>query len=168
MSETIKLSPPWITYYRELVALFGEDPDIRIEYDEDQNEVKLFVNGNEKADALTQLLPVEKEFGNVILYITVIPANNEMKKIDIYRKAFEGNPVYSYAASVEGIMTNSVNYIIFKNQVCQYWTDNLGDINGNKSDLYENIARDVFEDKEGIFFCTDLPSNLGKPNNVYE
>ena len=163
MSETIKLSPPWVIFYRELVAMFGEDPDIRIEYDVDENEVKLFVNGTEKADALTQLLPVEKEFGNVVLTITVIPANNTMKKIDVYRKAFEGNPVYSYAASVEGIMTNSVNYVIFKNQVCQYWADNLGDINGNKSDLYENIARDIFEDKEGIFFSTDLPTNPGKP-----
>lgn len=40
MSEEKKvgLSSPWVTYYREIVALFGDDPDIKIEYYTDRPE----------------------------------------------------------------------------------------------------------------------------------
>ena len=163
MRENIKLSSPWVTYYKEIVAMFGEDPDIKIDFDEAENTVKLFVNGQDKADALTQLLPMEKEFGNVVLYIEVIPANKQPSKIDVYRKAFDGNPAFSYSATIEGIMSNPISYLVFRNKVVQFYNDDLGDINGNKNTLYQDIAEDLFENHDGICFCTDTPENLGKP-----
>ena len=30
MAKEFKISPPWVKYYREIEALFGEDPDINI------------------------------------------------------------------------------------------------------------------------------------------
>ena len=65
--EVLKISSPWVLYYRELEVLFGEDPDIHIEYDEDENVITFYVEGTEEADSLTQLLPTEKVFGNVIV-----------------------------------------------------------------------------------------------------
>ena len=81
----------------------------------------------------------------------------------MFRKAFEGNPAFSYAVTVGGISSNDFNYVVFKNKVVQYWNDNLGDINGNESTLYQEIAKDIFEDCTGIYFCTDTEKNLGKP-----
>lgn len=161
--KKFKLSSPWVSYYNKLVALFGDDPDIKINYNEDENVVTLYVEGTDKAEAIDALLPEEKVFGNVTLKITVVPANAPKTKIDIYRKAFEGNPAYSYAVTVAGISSNDFNFVVFKNKVVQYWNDNLGDINGNESTLYQNIANDVFEDKDGIYFCTDTEKNLGVP-----
>ena len=38
-----KISPPWILYVSELNALFANDPDITIEYNNDTVSVRLFV-----------------------------------------------------------------------------------------------------------------------------
>lgn len=157
----VKLSAPWVTFYREIVELFGADPDIRIEYDEEAPSVTLYVEGQDKADAIQSILPVEKNFGNVTMSITVVPSNDKQKtKADIYRTAFNGNPAFSYAVTDEGITTNPITYVVFRNKVVQFWNDNLGDINGNISTLYQDIARDALEDEE-VMYCTDTDKNLG-------
>ena len=163
--EKIKLSPPWYNYFREVKALFGDDPDINVIFDDDNNVIKLYVENHDKADALEQILPKEKAFGAVTVYIEVIPQNKEMSKVDLFRKAFEGNPAYSYSATVDGIMSNPLHYIVFRNRVVQYWSDSLNDINGNTSTLYENIARDIFDNVDNVCFNTDTPENLAKPIN---
>ena len=163
MSEKLKLSPPWVTYVRKIEALFGEDPDIKIEYDEANLILKLFIENPTKADAIQQLLPTEKVFGNITLAVQVIPANKPQRKIDIFQKAFEGNPVFSYAVSVDGISSNDYNFVVFRHKICQFWNDQMNDINGNVSTLYEDVARDIFENADGVFFNTETPDNLGKP-----
>lgn len=151
----VKLAPPWITLFNEIKAMFGNDPDITVEYNEDNNDIRLYVNGQEKADAITQLLPTERKYGNVVVKVTVVPANKLGKeKLSLFRKAFEGNPAFSYVKDIPGVF--SVSYVVFKNKVVQFFDDNLGDINGNRSTLYEEIARDIFEDVAGIYFCTDV------------
>ena len=61
----LNLSPPWITYYRQLNAFFSEDPEVRVVFDdtsEDDGEyiIKLYVNNIAKTEALEALLPKEK------------------------------------------------------------------------------------------------------------
>ena len=51
--------------------------------------------------------------------------------------------------------TNPFVYVMFKPEVVQYWDDNLGDPHGNISTLAQEIARDVFEDGNGVYFSTD-------------
>lgn len=154
MSE-LKLSPPWNTFVNELKLLFGEDTDIRINYIEGSNEVLLYVDNPEKAYALTQILPNQRIYGNVCLNITVIPANNLNEATeDLFRKAFKGNPVLSNVLTVPSPY-GSMNYALFRKQVVQFYNDELCDPHGNKSTLFEEIARDVFGEESGIFFCTD-------------
>ena len=152
-----KLSPPWVTYYREIKALFGDDPEIVVVFHEEEKEIKLFVNDNGKAYAIRKLLPDVKEFGIAKIKITVIPCN--VKKGDDYQKlfekAFDGNPVLSYITPVEEVFSNPILYVVFEKEVVQFYNDNLGDINGNRTTLYENIARDVFGEMNSIYFCTD-------------
>lgn len=154
----VKLSAPWMNFYREVVALFGDDPEIKIVFDEDDLVIRLLVEDAIKADALAQLLPAEKEFGNVVVKISVIPANQmQPSKISLIKTAFHGNPAFSYAASAEGIFTNPIHYVVFANKVVQYFNDDLGDVNGNRSTLYQDIAADVIGSGEGICYCTDVP-----------
>lgn len=159
MGEEVKLSAPWVTYYKEIEALFGEDPDIKVELDQSamtNRTIKLYVCGQDKADALEQILPAEKEFGSMKVFIEIIPANIESTdNVYLYRKAFEGNPAFSFSTTIEGAFNNPVTFFVFKNKVVQFFNDNLGDIYGNTSTLYQDIADEVFEKHEGIFFCTD-------------
>lgn len=157
----IAMSPPWIAYYHEIEAFFKEDPDVHVLFDEDACEIKLFVDDAAKGAALDQLLVHEKSFGEITLLVTVIPANG-VKTIreDLYGAALKDNPALSYIRTVGGIFSNPLTYVVFANKVVQYWTDNLGDINGLRSTLYQEIAKDIFDEKETVFFCTDLPRAL--------
>ncbi len=162
-SNELNLSPPWCEYYNELEELFKEDPDIKIVFNENTDEIKLYVTGSEKADALTQLLPSEKYFGNVCIKIIVIPANptNEMSPFELIQAAFKNNPIVSYFHSVDNPYAMQMDFVVFRNQVVQYYNDNLGDINGMRSTLYQDIAKEIFENIP-VHFCTDV-ANVGKP-----
>ena len=164
MSEKLNISAPWVTFAHEIEALFGEDPEINFQYNEVENVVKLYVNNADKADAISKLIPTEKAFGNVTLKIFVIPANLLADdKEALFRKAFKGNPILSYIYTTCGFMRINATYIVFKNKAVQFFNDNLQDINGNQTTLYQDIAKDVFEQESGVFFCTDVEGNPGKP-----
>lgn len=52
---------------------------------------------------------------------------------------------------------NSFTYVVFEKEVVQYWNDNLADYNGLTSTLYQDLAKEIFEDAnlDGVYFCTD-------------
>lgn len=161
--ENTKLSPPWITFVNEVKALFGEDPDIKITYSEEDYMLKLFVDGTDKADALTKLFPGKKEFGNVILKIEVIPANSEdISGERLFKKAFSGNPIMKNVMTFDSPF-GKVTYAVFEKKVVQFFNDQMDDINGNKSTLFQDIAKDVFGADLGVFFCTEADEELTKP-----
>ena len=161
--RSVKLSPPWITFVHEVQALFGDDPEIKISYDDNGYKLKLFVDNSDKATALAKLLPEKKEFGNVVLSIEIIPANQNDIPIDqVFQKAFSGNPVLSMATSYDTPFGN-ISYAVFQKKVVQFFNDQMDDINGNKSMLYQGIAKDVFGMDHGIFYCTEASENLTKP-----
>ena len=160
--KKVSLSAPWTIYYREIEELFGSDPEIRVEYDEEKRIIKLYVENPEKAAALSELLPIAKTFGNVTVYTRIIPANGLQGTRDsLFQAAFRDNPIYSYTRVIDGILTNPISYVVFKNRVVQYFADNMHDINGNCSTLYQEIAKDVFGEDEGICFCTDTEEKAG-------
>ena len=154
----IKLSPPWNTFVRELEQLFKYDSEVHVVYDEDEQEVKLYVDTAGKAQALELLLPKTKEFGNVTLFITVVPANGTIpiKTDNLFQTAFKGNGAFSFVKIVHGVFSNDLIYVVFKNKVVQYFNDDLGDIYGQKSTLYQEIAKNIFAEMEGVCFCTDV------------
>lgn len=160
MNFDFNLSSPWVLYYHELAAFFEEDPDVSVNFDEDKYIIRLFVNGDEKAEALTQLLPKEKQFGKVTLTIEVYSDKVfGSSKMELFRKAFEGNTAVSYMKTVDGLYNNELNFIVFVNKVVQYFTDDLGDINHVRSTLYQDIAKELFGEHEGVFYCTDKPES---------
>lgn len=159
--EKMKLSAPWYTYYSKLCALFGEDPDIKLSFDREEMTIKIYVEGQKKADALDHLLPVKKEFGNVSVDIQVIPANEVVKdEVSILKTAFDGNPVVNDILSTETPITGPTTYVLFANKVVQFFNDDISDYYGNCSTLYQEIASEVLEtEANNIFYCTDIPDN---------
>lgn len=161
MASNVGISSPWVTYARKVNALFENDPEVLVDYDNDNLELTLYVENMSKADALTQLLPTEKTFGNVTLNIKVVPAN-EITKISLFRNAFAGNPIVNKIESVAFAQNAPINYIIFDRKVVSFFNDDMSDFFGAESTLYEDLARDVFDlDHEGICFCTDLEEAPG-------
>ena len=158
----LHLSSPWVNFYREIEALFKEDETVRVGFDENACEIRLDVESTVKAEALTKLLPAEKTFGTVTVKVTVIPANTEETKSNLFELAFTGNPAVSYMQDVESPF-GKFTYVVFNKQVVQYFNDDLSDINGLRSTLYQDIAKDVFGEGDGIYFCTDTDPDLEKP-----
>ena len=164
----VKLSAPWQTYYKELSLLFEHDDEVRIVYDTDEQIINIYVDNAVKAEAMAAALPTVKEFGTVILEINIIPSN---KRVNMLRASkgmgfvdlFKGNSIVDDVVVVDGIMSNPITYVIFKKEVVQYFNDDLGDANGMCTTLYQDIAKRVFEEHEGVFFCT----NTKTPSSYY-
>lgn len=155
MSE-VNLQSPWVTFTEEVKELFKNDPEIKYEYD-GQYDIKLYVDNAEKAEALSKLIPPLKVFGNITVKITVIPPDSDDTESigDLFEKAFEGNSAFSFVASQEDPAAGPVaTYVVFAPEVVQFYNDDLSDYYRNKTTLYQNIARNVFGDRE-VYFCTD-------------
>ena len=165
----LKMDSPWVTRYKEIRELFAPDPDVHVVYDNDERIVTLFVDESDKAYALEKLLPPVYQFGAGTLAVNIVPANKEESFVTstpeaLFDAAFYNNDAYQYSKTITGVFTNNLTYVVFTKVVVQYANDNLGDIYGNTTTLYEVLARDVFGDTEGVCFCTDKFD----PNIEYE
>lgn len=158
--KKLNLSAPWTIFFNEVASLFGGDPEIVIKYDEENYEIELYVDNPVKADALSKILPAERTFGNVTVTLTVTPSNEPESDISIYQKAFAGNPAFSYATTTDEEAGFNGTYVVFANKVVQYFADNLGDVNRNRSTLYQDIADRIIEEHPGVFFCTDIEEDI--------
>ena len=163
----INLSAPWITFYRKVEAMFKYDPDIIVVFDAEHNNLKLFVFGTEKAEAIQKLLPPKKVFGETEMFINVYPTNTEEKTSvrarryrtypnGVFDAAFAGNPAYCYEQSSSSELPFDIHYVVFTKRVVQYYDDNIGDINGVCSTLYQDIAKDIFVTEPNVHFCTNI------------
>ena len=155
MSKNFDLSSPAIIYYQKIAALFGKDPAVRVEFDRDNLTIKLYVDQVKKASAIEALLPAEKTFGNLTVRIEVVMPNARMKDYEkLFNDAFEGNPAFKKVQVFEYPSAPFV-YVVFKPEVVQYFTDNAADLRGLTSTLYQDIARDVLDDRLRVFYSTD-------------
>lgn len=154
----VKLSSPWQIFYHKVEALFGQDPEVSVVFDNEEYTLKLYVDNAIKADAIGKLLPLTKDFGNVTVKIQVIPAN-EQTVADLFKTAFNGNPALSYVEHIETPMTGKLDFVVFQNKVVQYYCDNMFDINGICSTLYQDVAKDVFN-VDNVSYCTDIEDDL--------
>jgi hypothetical protein len=159
----LKLSSPWMIWYKKLNEFFKYDKDVTILFDQENYLIKMFVADGEKWNALRKLLPENVQMGNVDLKIEVVPpnhldgANNEIG--NVYEAAFKNNPVLSYVKKVDnvGIFPLGITYVVFENKVVQFFSDDISDINGFTSTLYQDIAKDIFGQPDNVFYCTNIP-----------
>jgi len=168
----VNLSAPWTTCYRQFQAFFKYDPEVKVMYNSNGPELKLLVEDPVKADALTQLLEPSRTFGNVTLKITVVPANKAADEvlpelasdIALVTAALNKNPIVSQIKDISSAyISNPWCYVAFKKEVVQFFNDNLSDMNGLTSTLYQDIANEIFPRHAGVFFCTATGNGLGAP-----
>lgn len=167
----LNMSAPWVVYYREVEEMFRHDKQVHVVFDEESYNLKMYVDNVSKAKAIARLLPKVVEFGNVKLHVAIIPANMNGVNVDgevfnedtqmstIFEMAFDGNDALSFAKEVKGVFSNNITYVVFANRVVQYFNDDLGDVYGQCSTLYQNIASHIFGGRNGVFYCTDLPED---------
>jgi hypothetical protein len=158
-TKKVNISAPWWTYYRKLEALFEKDQEIHTTFQEDEKRIIFRVENLDKAEALAELLPGTVTFGNVTVTIDILSDSETDTRAELIKKALNGNPVLSYDQAVEGVMTNPLHYFVMRNEVAQFWNDNLHDINGMESYLYEDLAREIIGEDDGVMFCTNTPDN---------
>lgn len=157
---TIQLVSPWVEYYRKIQAMFHEDRDVTVLFDEQEAKIKIYVSVTDKMVAIKALLPTEKVFGNITLTIDVIPPYNTNKDTpetisDLYLDAFEDNPAIDSIRTIDDpSLSNPLTFVVFKPTVVQYFNDNLASLNGLASCLYEDLASELFIKKDGVFFST--------------
>lgn len=156
MDETMKLSPPWVTYIRRLEKLFEHDDEVNVLYDDnsDAPKVKLFCATEEKYSAWTRLLPMTVNFGNVTMSVTVIPPNGDVDYGDILAKAFKGNPILKDIKHVDNVPLMREWYVLFEPVVVQYMNDDITSPYGITSTLYAHIADDIINVDNSVAFTT--------------
>lgn len=170
----LRIQSPWVLFYKEVYALFARDPQIKVLFNNDGPELKIQVKGNdEKAACLGRFFPKEKAFGNVILNCSVVGDNGEpVPDVDLpdkiaIQKVFEGNEALSFVKDVPTPFGYSILYVVFVKEVVQYYSDNMFDLYGATSTIYENLARDIFEqpfqNADYCSFCTDAEISMGCP-----
>lgn len=139
------LKSPWVRYVGRVEALFSGDPEVRVSYDEEANVLKLMVDGEDKAEAIQELLPTTKVFGNVQLAIEVIPSNGEWTEEETFRKAFAGNVAFVDVAEGYG-PAQDISYALFMPEVVQLEEDNVSQFDGVTTITFADLARSVLED----------------------
>lgn len=157
MSKEKKLdaSAPWYEHCHKLAALFDGDDDVTVgEYDDDSKTVKVYVRGNDKADALAKIIRTPVELGNVTINVEVVPDNDVEPTVeDIVHTALNGNPLF-LGTVVEELYGGNATYVVFEPSVIQYWNDNIGSYFGFETKTAEDVAKDVLD--INAFICTNV------------
>lgn len=170
MASGLKLSPPWVTYWKKLEALFDGDPDITVGqlYDlEDRKEIWIHVTDEKKYRALVDLLPTYPNFGNVKVK-NVIKFNGA--KSDVFedlKDLFADNPRVQEIKEVVDFAQTPHLFINFKPEVIQFANDDTSDYYGLYSGLIADIAKEVFDmPYSGAHFSTAPIERASTGENV--
>ena len=153
-----KLSPPWVIYYNKIKALFENDKDVNIMFDEVEPAITLHVYGTEKAKAIERLIPAETNFGGNTLKVTVIPEEIDLNSpAEIFRAAFKGNSVL-HGVEAKETPFGDFTYAIFDSEAVYLNDDDLGSPYGYTAKLIEDIVREIMDIPAGAFVCSDVRS----------
>ncbi|MGE7888329.1 hypothetical protein ACQKN7_13295 [Bacillus cereus] len=157
-----QLSPPWITYFNELVNSIGADPTVTVGplIPVGGNFIILVhALSNEKAIALATLLKSFVEFGNVS--VTVIVTNNENQIVNptpcpldafeiahLFLVALESNPYFDQVVVQPQFPGGSnVVFPVFKAEVIQFFNDDISNLCQTFTGVAANVFHDVMQDE---------------------
>jgi hypothetical protein len=151
-----RLSPPWEIHTRKVRELFREDEAVdAVVYDPDEQTIKVFVQGNDKAESLQRIIRDRLAFGNVNVTVTVIPSNKEPDETEDYRRAFESNPLFTGVLRGETPSGDEVGFAVFEPEVAQFFSDDISSPFGLTTMTVEQLAKDVLVQRE-IRVCSNM------------
>lgn len=153
---------PQNTFYKNLEVLFSKDPKIKVFYDEENQVISLYVDDDDKAAALRYVLPKEQVYKDTIIHIVVVSeeeidlTKKNISMEDIFDDIFDGNSIYVDCAYIKGLypMKHNPVFVLFKPEIVQYDTDEIEDYAGIHTALYQDIAKEIFKDINGVYFST--------------
>lgn len=159
----VGMQSPWMDYYKKIDKFFEGDEGVDVIFDESTFTLTLFVEDKTKANALNQLIPPTKEFGNITVKIKILEGNKGVvyathgeELANVFEDALAGNKnfvaVYKY---ISDFITNPILYVVFKCEVVQYYIDDLSDAYGNRNTLWETIASEIFETPYPVYYSTE-------------
>ena len=153
----VEMQSPWVVFARACEVLFECDPDVTVELDNDGPTLTIRVNGDDKAESLSQVLPDVAHFGYVEMPIEVVPSNEDtLTTADHVRRAFAGNPALVGVEECPIVPGGpSLTYALFAPEVVQFACDNAGSPYGVRTATYEEIAKEVL-DVDGILVTSEL------------
>lgn len=144
--KAVGLSAPWCVHAEKIKALFSQDSDVTVDYDDTHSEeIILYVDGSAKAEAIQTILGNEVRFGKKnALKITVVPSNRKTEpKATLLETALNGNNAFVGVIRGSGQTPFSFDYAGFRKEVVQFFVDDLSDPNGNYSGCWHDVARDI-------------------------
>jgi hypothetical protein len=138
------LSSPWEIHLKKVRELLrGDGAVTSVTYDEDGHEIRVFVNGNDKAEALQHVFDDHLDFGNVKVDVTFIPSNDEPDEAEYFRRAFEGNQLFCGILRATTPQGYEQDFAVFEPAVVQYFSDDLGSAFGLATTTVEQLAKDL-------------------------
>lgn len=150
------LSSPWVTYSRKLMALFGEDKDLTVNFDQDTYTITIESENTFKIMALEKILKPQMVFGNITVTVRCLVKNAETESVAaLFKTAFAGNPRVSQIQEVATPLSTSETYVLFKKEVIQFYNDDTSDFYGNFNGLSEDLMRDVANGSIRVNFGTE-------------
>lgn len=151
----------WMTLYHKIEAFFNKDPQVHIVYDEVGDVLCVHVDDLPKARALSALLPARISIGkdididvNVLYHSTAVEPMTDKPLRSLYSLALQNNGNLDYIKVVKDILPDDLIYIVFVDEVAYYASDSITDIGGYHATLYQELAKDIFLQRDGISFCT--------------
>jgi len=152
----VGLSSPWITYYRKLNALFGADPDLEVNYNDEKKTISIESTNTFKLMALEKILKPTVTFGNITVTVECLVKNGEEPSTAaLFRTAFSGNPHFSDVIDKKVIAVDET-FLLFKKEVIQFFNDDTSDYFSNWNGLAEDILRSAMNDDIRVNIGTDI------------
>lgn len=142
MDEKLGLKTPWMRYANRVKRLFEDDPEVRVDFDNDAKVLTLLVTGDDKAMCLEALLPSELEFGSMTMAITVKPSNADLTEADMFRKAFANNPLFVDVEEGYG-PAHDVSYALFMPDAVQVEEDDISQYCGVTTTTAAELVKSV-------------------------
>lgn len=168
MEKKLNLVAPWIEFYHEVEALFSRDSEVSVKFNNETNELYIYVDGNQKkAEAIEYIMPRERIFGNVTVEVKVIPSNKPIDNVkDALTYAFEDSPIFR-GYREEETPFGTFKYAIFSPAVLQYFNDDTGDIDGKRTATIEDVAREILCLGDNVHICSALSFGFNTPKLKY-
>lgn len=154
------------TMYYKMKALFGPDPEMAVKYDHETSTVNIIVVDEVRADALSEMLPSEYDFGDgEVLHVRINGLKFEhSRELDeeTVNLALGQNPYFAGIESFEFSFTEVGreywgvrDFLMFKNTTIPFKADNFGNPEGYCVKTPEQLATSVFE-LPGLFITTKV------------
>lgn len=167
MAANLKLSAPWVTYFKMVYNLLSVDPEIKMPKTITEGEggkCSFWIESPNatKIIALSKVLKNEIQMGNITITISFrcinddfcVDLQNDVTGAD-YTDAFSGNPLFSKVVSEIFPGGAKVYYAVFKREIISFFNDDMTDYHANAHFIVADLVKQVSNESTTVNVCTE-------------